>query len=150
MADTGKDTHMKINQPQDDILTSMLERGKVTSQDWVCSPGSPGSAMSARRMRHGKTTYDDLTLFNIEQDSPLALFSRHPAAVSVSPNAVTYRGLPFTIARPSKWQRSVGSSDEINGGRQRGEKRAERSMVHRQEKRVFTTHNSSFVPHAIS
>jgi hypothetical protein len=35
-----------------------------------------------------------------------------------------------------------GSSSETNGGRQRGVKLAERSSVHRQEKRVLTTQSS--------
>ncbi len=54
------------------------------------------------------------------------------------------------MPRPFKWQRSVGSSAVTNGGRHRGVKLAERSIVHRHENRVLTTHNSSPVPQAIS
>src|SRR5262245_43787205 len=73
---------------------------------------------------------------------PLALFARQPPMVSVSPSAVTYFGLPSTMPRPLRWQRSEGSSSETKGGRQRGLKLAEPSSVHRQEKRVLTTQSS--------
>src|SRR5262249_60248776 len=81
---------------------------------------------------------------------PRALFARQPAGSSVAPSAVTYFGRPSTIARPFKWQRSLGSRAETNGGRHRGTKLAERSSVHRQENRVLTTHNSPPLPQAIS
>src|SRR4051794_13895554 len=81
---------------------------------------------------------------------PLALFARQPAAPSVPPRAVTYRGRPSAIARPLRWQRSVGSSAEMNGGRHRGTKLDEGSSVQRQEKRVLTNHSSSPCPQAIS
>ena len=54
------------------------------------------------------------------------------------------------MARPLRWQRSVGSSAETNGGRHRGAKLAERSSVQRQENRVLTTHSSPPAPQAIS
>src|SRR5258707_8186360 len=73
---------------------------------------------------------------------PLALFARHPACLFVSPSAVTYFGLPSTMPRPLRWQRSDGSSSVTNGGRQRGAKLDSESSVARQEKRVFTNHNS--------
>src|SRR6516165_696700 len=73
---------------------------------------------------------------------PLALFARQPAGVFVSPRAVTYFGLPSTMPRPLRWQRSDGSSSLTNDGRQRGVKLASGSSVARQEKRVLTNHNS--------
>src|SRR5262245_18904851 len=73
---------------------------------------------------------------------PLALFGRQPAISFVSPRAVTYFGLPSTMPRPLRWQRSDGSSSVMNGGRQRGTKLDSRSSVARQEKRVLTIHNS--------
>ena len=81
---------------------------------------------------------------------PFALFSRQPAGASVSPSAVMYRGRPSTIARPFRWQRSVGSSADTNGGRHRGVKLAERSSVQRQENLVLTAHSSSPIPQASS
>jgi hypothetical protein len=75
---------------------------------------------------------------------PLALFARQPAIAFVSPSAVTYFGLPSTIARPLRWQRSDGSSSVTNGGRQRGVKLDSGSSVARQEKRVLT--NQSWPP----
>src|SRR6516164_4763435 len=68
---------------------------------------------------------------------PLALFRRQPAITFVSPSAVTYLGLPSTIPRPLRWQRSDGSNSVTNGGRQRGVKLASESSVARQEKRVL-------------
>src|SRR5271156_6621537 len=55
-----------------------------------------------------------------------------------------YFGLPSTIARPLRWQRSDGSSSVTNGGRQRGTKLDSASSVARQEKRVLT--NQSWPP----
>src|SRR5262249_23276649 len=81
---------------------------------------------------------------------PLALFARQPPTVLGSPSAVTYFGLPSTMPRPLRWQRSDGSSSETKGGRQRGVKLAERSSVQRQENRVLTTHSSPPAPQAIS
>src|SRR5262245_53778289 len=81
---------------------------------------------------------------------PRALFGRQPAISSDSPRAVTYLGRPSTIARPFKWQRSDGSSTETKGGRHLGAKLADRSIVHRQENRVLTNHNSLPIPQAIS
>ncbi len=73
---------------------------------------------------------------------PFALFARQPPISFVSPSAVTYFGLPSTIARPLRWQRSDGSSSVTNGGRQRGVKLASGSSVARQEKRVLTNQSS--------
>src|SRR5262249_34000336 len=81
---------------------------------------------------------------------PRALFGRQPSGSSVSPSAVTYRGRPLTIPRPFRWQRSEGSSAEMNDGRHRGVKLAERSSVQRQENRVLTTHNSPSPPTPLS
>src|SRR5262249_33562027 len=81
---------------------------------------------------------------------PRALFARQPAGSSFAPSAVTCFGPPSTLATPFKWQRSLGSRAETNGGRHRGAKLADRSSVHRQENRVLTTHNSPPLPQAIS
>src|SRR5713226_1957544 len=77
---------------------------------------------------------------------PLALFGRQPAISFVSPSAVTYFGLPSTIARPLRWQRSDGSSSVTDGGRQRGAKLDSGSSVARQEKRVLTNQSSPSPP----
>src|SRR5262249_11360676 len=77
---------------------------------------------------------------------PLALFGRQPASSFVSPRAVTYFGLPSTMPRPLRWQRSDGSSSVTNGGRQRGTKLDSGSSVARQEKRVLTNHSSPPAP----
>src|SRR5262245_25150448 len=77
---------------------------------------------------------------------PFALFARQPAGVFVSPSAVTYFGWPSTMPRPLRWQRSLGSSSETNGGRQRGVKLASGSSVARQEKRVLANHSSPPAP----
>ncbi len=42
--------------------------------------------------------------------------------------------------QPVEWQRSSGTSSEMNGGRQRGMKLYSRLVLHRQENRVFTSH----------
>jgi hypothetical protein len=47
---------------------------------------------------------------------PLAWFARQPAIAIVSPCAVTYFGLPSSVPRPLRWQRSDGSSSVTNGG----------------------------------
>src|SRR5690242_21866503 len=73
---------------------------------------------------------------------PRALLDLQPAISFVSPSAVTYFGLPSTIARPLRWQRSDGSSSVTNGGRQRGRKLDSASSVARQEKRVLTSQSS--------
>src|SRR5215472_7550334 len=73
---------------------------------------------------------------------PLTLFGRQPAISFVSPSAVTYFGLPSTIPRPLRWQRSDGSSSVTKGGRQRGTKLDSGSSVARQEKRVLTNQSS--------
>jgi hypothetical protein len=75
---------------------------------------------------------------------PRALFGRQPAIAFVSPSVVTYFGLPSTIPRQLRWQRSDGSSSVTNGGRQRGVKLASGSSVARQEKRVLA--NQSWPP----
>src|SRR5262249_13645209 len=77
---------------------------------------------------------------------PRALFGRQPAIVSDSPSAVTYFGLPSTIARPLRWQRSLGSNSDTKGGRQRGRKLESGSRVARQEKRVLTSQSSPPAP----
>src|SRR5258708_4778582 len=77
---------------------------------------------------------------------PLALFARQPPISFVSPSAVTYFGLPFTIPRPLRWQRSDGSSSVTKGGRQRGVKLDSGSSVARQEKRVLTNQSSPSPP----
>src|SRR6516164_11810815 len=77
---------------------------------------------------------------------PRALFGRQPAISFVSPSAVTYLGLPSTMPRPLRWQRSDGSSSVTNGGRQRGTKLDSGSSVARQEKRVLTIHSSPSPP----
>src|SRR5581483_147605 len=73
---------------------------------------------------------------------PWALLDRQPPTVSVSPSAVTYRGWPFSIARPFKWQRSSGTISLMNGGFQRGRKLYVSLTVHRQENRELTIHRS--------
>src|SRR5262249_8242916 len=73
---------------------------------------------------------------------PLALLGRQPAIAFVSPSAVAYFGLPSTMPRPLRWQRSLGSSSLTNGGRQRGVKLASASSVARHEKRVLANHSS--------
>src|SRR5262245_57474662 len=77
---------------------------------------------------------------------PVALVERQPALSSVSPRAVTYFGLPSTMPRPLRWQRSLGSSSETKDGRQRGTKLDSASSVARQEKRVLTNQSSRPAP----
>ena len=73
---------------------------------------------------------------------PEALFDRQPPITSVVPKAVTSRGEPSSIASPFKWQRSDGSSLEINGGRHLGAKLDDGSIVAKHEKRVLTNQSS--------
>jgi len=81
---------------------------------------------------------------------PSFLFARHPAGASVSPRAVTYRGVPSRNPRPFRWQRSSGASAETNDGRHRGAKLyAAPPRVQRHEKVVLTNQSWS-AAHAIS
>src|SRR5262249_27532715 len=79
---------------------------------------------------------------------PLFLLARQPPRVSLVPRAVTKRGASRPCAsaaspRPLRWQRSSGARAVTKGGRQRGRKLGWLLRVHRQEKRVLTTHSSS-------
>src|SRR5262249_48587179 len=99
------------------------------------------AAVPARRVGHRQARQRMAPESTSIRTPPRALFARRPAIVFVSPSAVTYFGLPSTLPRPLRWQRSDGASSVTNGGRQRGVKLASGSSVARQEKRVLTNQN---------